>query len=230
MASTPVPAATTITDELPLSDPDTPYPLDPNRGVDNVQETDEDAMTPQGTQFALVPAETPSIGDLIPVEEETTPQPVVVFSDVLSEIPTEVNEDVVEESIISENSESLDAIKEAQQPIVDALQTEDDIVARNAFNNGYNLRKTTTDQHVYATLSIKEARRLYGDEVADAAIVEEIQNCIKKDVFEFQHREYKTRSQIPSKMFLTPKKLPNGNIDRMKARLVAGGHRQNRSL
>ena len=104
------------------------------------------------------------------------------------------------------------------------------IVARNTFNNGYNLRKTTTDQHVYATLSIKEARRLYGDKVADAAIVEEIQNCIKKDVFEFQHREYKTRSQIPSKMFLTPKKLPNGNIDRMKARLVAGGHRQDRSL
>ena len=124
----------------------------------------------------------------------------------------------------------MDAIKEAQQSIEDAQQTEDDIVARNTFNNGYNLRKTTTDQHVYATLSIKEARRLYGDKVADAAIVEEIQNCIKKDVFEFQHREYKTRSQIPSKMFLTPKKLPNGNIDRMKARLVAGGHRQNRSL
>ena len=112
------------------------------------------------------------------MDEETTPQPV--FSDVLSEIPTEVNEDVVEEGIISENSESSDAIKEAQQPIEDALQTEDEIVARNAFNDGHNLRKTTTDQHVYATLSIKEARRLYGDKVADAAIVEEIQNCIKK--------------------------------------------------
>ena len=35
---------------------------------------------------------------------------------------------------------------------------------------------------------------------------------------------------IPSKMILTPKKLPNGQIDRMKARLVAGGHRQDRSL
>ena len=128
--------------------------------------------------------------------QKTTPQPVVVFSNVLSKIPTEVNEDVVEEGIISENSKSLDAIKEKQQPIEDALQTEDDIVARNAFNNGYNLRKTTTDQHIYATLSLKEARRLYGDEVADAAIVEEIQNCVKKDVFEFQHREYKTRSQI----------------------------------
>ena len=31
-------------------------------------------------------------------------------------------------------------------------------------------------------------------------------------------------------MFLTPKKLPNGTMDRMKARLVAGGHRQDRSL
>ena len=125
MASTPVPAAIT-TDELPLSNPDTPYPLDPNWGVDNVQETDEDTVTAQDTQFSLVPAETPSVSDLIPVDEETAPQPTVVFSDVISEIPTEVNQDVVEEGIISENSESLDAIEDAQHPIEDAQQPEND--------------------------------------------------------------------------------------------------------
>jgi hypothetical protein len=31
-------------------------------------------------------------------------------------------------------------------------------------------------------------------------------------------------------MFLTPKKLPNGKIDKIKGRVVAGGHRQDRSL
>ena len=39
-----------------------------------------------------------------------------------------------------------------------------------------------------------------------------------------------TQNAIPSKMFLTPKKLPSGAIDKMKARLVAGGHHQDRSL
>ena len=31
-------------------------------------------------------------------------------------------------------------------------------------------------------------------------------------------------------MFLTPKKKPNGDIDKIKGRIVAGGHRQDRSL
>ena len=31
-------------------------------------------------------------------------------------------------------------------------------------------------------------------------------------------------------MFLTPKKKPNGEIERIKGRIVAGGHRQDRSL
>ena len=31
-------------------------------------------------------------------------------------------------------------------------------------------------------------------------------------------------------MFLTPKKLPSGALDKIKARLVAGGHRQDRTL
>ena len=31
-------------------------------------------------------------------------------------------------------------------------------------------------------------------------------------------------------MFLTPKKKPNGEVERIKGRIVAGGHRQDRSL
>ena len=217
MASNPLPAPV-VTEEPPLLNPDTRYPLDPNRGVDDVQDTEEETIMPEVTQMTLVPAETTSDSDLIPLEEAST---------LPLSIPVEVDQDVSQENNVGENGNSLVTIEDA---IEDTQQSDEDTLARNTFNNGYNLRKTTTDQHVYATLSIKEAKRLYGDEVADAAIVEEIQNCIKKDVFEFQHRDYKTRSQIPSKMFLTPKKLPNGNIDRMKARLVAGGHRQDRSL
>ena len=83
---------------------------------------------------------------------------------------------------------------------------------------------------MFAALSIKETNILYGAGVTNAAIVEELMNCIKKEVFKFQSPNYTAKSTIPSKMFLTPKKLPNGNTDRMKARLVAGGHRQDRSL
>jgi hypothetical protein len=35
---------------------------------------------------------------------------------------------------------------------------------------------------------------------------------------------------IPSKMFLTPKKLPSGELDKIKGRIVGGGHRQDRFL
>ena len=42
--------------------------------------------------------------------------------------------------------------------------------------------------------------------------------------------DYIPRAAIPSKMFLTPKKLPNGDIDKIKGRVVARGHRQDRSL
>ena len=37
-------------------------------------------------------------------------------------------------------------------------------------------------------------------------------------------------ASIPSKMFLTPKSLPSGKLDRVKGRIVAGGQRQDNSL
>ena len=66
--------------------------------------------------------------------------------------------------------------------------------------------------------------------MTDAAVLEELRNLIKTDVFKFLDPANSVKSVIPSKMFLTPKKLLNDSIDRMKARLVAGGHRQDRSM
>ena len=54
--------------------------------------------------------------------------------------------------------------------------------------------------------------------------------CIQKDVWEYLEPTYVTKGAIPSRMFFTQKKLPNGDIDRIKGRIVAGGHRQDRSL
>ena len=83
---------------------------------------------------------------------------------------------------------------------------------------------------MYPALTINDAASQFGAEVTDSAVVEELQNLMKKDIFEFVTASSTIKSAIPSKMILTPKKLPNGKIDRMKARLVAGGHRQDRSL
>jgi Reverse transcriptase (RNA-dependent DNA polymerase) len=89
---------------------------------------------------------------------------------------------------------------------------------RNEMNNGYNLRKSTMVKHVYATLNVKTASSLFG-----GGVTLELNHCLTKGVFT-------GLSPIPSKMFLTPKKLPSGALDKIKARLVAGGHRQDRSL
>jgi hypothetical protein len=99
---------------------------------------------------------------------------------------------------------------------------------RNA--NRYELRPSTKEKHVYSTLSIKAARRIYGEELSDKATREELMTCIEKDVWECLDATYITKNAIPSKMFLTPKTLPNGKLDRVKGRIVAGGHRQDKSL
>lgn len=120
----------------------------------------------------------------------------------------------------------------ADDAVDTSVQQEDDEITqlKNTINSGSKLRKSTTDRHVFASLLIKKASDLYGIEVTNEAVIEELKNCIKKEVFELQHPWYKAISKIPPKMFLTPKKLPSGEIDKIKARLVAGGHRQDRSI
>ena len=104
------------------------------------------------------------------------------------------------------------------------------VEARNSMNGGYNLPSPVEERHIFAALTMKDARRLYGDTLIDAASIEELQNCIQKGLWECLEPDYPLTSAIPSKMFLTPKKLPNGDIDKIKGRVVAGGHRQDRSL
>ena len=84
--------------------------------------------------------------------------------------------------------------------------------------------------HIFSALTMKEARSLYGDALIDAASTEEVQTCIQKGVWECLGPNHPLIGAISSKMFLAPKKLPNGDIDKIKVRVVAGGHRLDRSL
>jgi hypothetical protein len=120
----------------------------------------------------------------------------------------------------SDDSDSNRAISQAAELVE----------VRNTINSGYHLQNPTEERHVFSALTMKEARRLYGDTLIDAASTEELQNCIQKGVWECLDPDYPLKHAIPSKMFLTPKKLPNGDIDKIKGRVVAGGHRQDRAL
>jgi hypothetical protein len=82
----------------------------------------------------------------------------------------------------------------------------------------------TPERHVFSALTTKDARALYGDTLIKEASIAEINNCIEKDVWECMDPFFHAKGVIPSKMFLTPKKLPNGDIDKIKGRVVAGGH------
>jgi Reverse transcriptase (RNA-dependent DNA polymerase) len=91
------------------------------------------------------------------------------------------------------------------------------------------LRNTTPVHEIFATLTTHEARKLYGDKLIDDASIEELNNCMHKGAWECLGPSHKGKF-IPSKMFLTPKKLPSGELDKIKGRIVGGGHRHDRSL
>ena len=82
-------------------------------------------------------------------------------------------------------------------------------------------------------IAVKKALKKIG-RPALMAIVSEIHQIVGKRVFHPVNMRQLTnkqlRSIIRSSIFLKEKYLPNGNFDKLKARLVAGGHMQDRSL
>jgi Reverse transcriptase (RNA-dependent DNA polymerase) len=185
--------------ELILDNPTPPYPLDPARGVE--PDVTEDSQT-----------------DIVAADD------IVVDLD-LRDV-TEVMSSPQELIAISEEDTQTE---EQGPPILERAHSQalELVTARN--NNKYTLRSTTLDQHVYSTLSIKAATKIYGKELSDKATRDELMTCIQKDVWECLDSTYVTKNAIPSRMFLTPKTLPNGELDRIKGRIVAGGHRQDKS-
>ena len=223
--------------EPALADPNAPYGLDPSRGVD-VELSDMDAP-PQGASTTPDEHNIPYEEKAQQADEKSDDQDLggtILIP--ANEAPEETLIDISPDDMASgETEQQLQANnpEDVQNTIIDeedqTNHSDEQIkAARNEMNQGYNFRKSTVARHVYATLTIKEATTQFGNDVTDKAVLEELRNLIKKEVFEFLDPTKNAKSVIPSKMFLTPKKLPNGNIDRMKARLVAGGHRQDRSM
>jgi hypothetical protein len=191
-----------VSPEDPLLDPQPRYILDPNRGVQVEEVPDVEPLL-----VDIVPADDALI-NLAP-EHDDGPVPA------MSEEETEPEKETELDSNISSR-----AISQAAELVE----------VRNSMNSGYHLQNPTEERHIFSALTMKEARTLYGDTLIDAASTEELQNCIQKGVWECLQPDYPIKGAIPSKMFLTPKKLPNGELDKIKGRVVAGGHRQDRSL
>ena len=84
-----------------------------------------------------------------------------------------------------------------------------------------------------ANVSVRDALRTRGDE-AITVIIKELKHMIDKKVLGPIKCSILTRSEasnvIPSSMLLKMKISPNGSFNKYKARLVAGGHRQDTTL
>ena len=83
-------------------------------------------------------------------------------------------------------------------------------------------------------VTVSKGIKMYG-KIATKSIKKELNDILKKSTWipvKLSKRELLEIADklIPSKMFLKEKFLPNGNFEKLKSRLVAGGHRQDRSL
>ena len=87
-------------------------------------------------------------------------------------------------------------------------------------------------EHAF-TLTVEKALRTY-KEKAEVSITKEIQNMLDKKVFigvKWDSMSVTQRAAtIRSSLFLKEKYLSTGEFDKLKARLVAGGHMQDRSI
>ena len=105
--------------------------------------------------------------------------------------------------------------------------------ARAEIRRQLSLREDWIDKDFALTISLKCALRERGEE-AEPVVMAELQQMVDKSVWRgvnvWDLTEEQFKSIIPSKMFLKDKMLPSGAFDRFKARLVAGGHRQDRDL
>lgn len=87
-----------------------------------------------------------------------------------------------------------------------------------------NVSKITASEYIYR-MSIGQAILEYGDP-AEEAIRDELNKMIDLNVFTAVHKRDTKGVTIPCSMFIKPKHHADGSFDKIKARMVAGGHRQ----
>lgn len=170
----PLPPPTPI--EQVLDNPTPSYPLDPNRGV-----------------------EPHNIVDVPPTEIE------IVSADAVTDLAQLVQfEGDASDPVLLPDLQETTALLVDDSPERALTQAKELVELRNSINQGYSLHNALPERRIFTALTMKEARSLYGDALVDAASMEELKNCIQKDVWECLDPQYKPIGAIPSKIFLTP--------------------------
>jgi len=94
-------------------------------------------------------------------------------------------------------------------------------------------RKTNWKTRVF-NLTAQKAKEMYGAQKVTDSMLAEITQQVQMDVWEVCKKKHLSldaiKRIIPCSLFLKEKLLPDGSFDKLKARLVAGGHRQDTSL
>ena len=92
-----------------------------------------------------------------------------------------------------------------------------------------NIKRPERYLHFIYNMTMKEAAAKNPD-LTTSALNDEVDNLLQHGTFHPVVKSEVTKRIIPSKIFLKEKYLPSGEFDKMKARLVAGGHRQDRTV
>eukprot|EP01037_Dinobryon_pediforme_P023086 gene23086-24436_t len=98
----------------------------------------------------------------------------------------------------------------------------------------YSLRPNRSSwKNAVFNLTVKKALELYGD-LAEASMIQEVTQMVQMEVWELTKRNQLSTEAIkriiPCSLFLKEKLFPDGTFEKLKARLVAGGHRQDPTL
>ena len=180
----------------------------------NHEETKDDSNDSDDSDSTYVPSETEDIDFIYDDEEEET-FPII---DVDNPDNDENENDDQQINIQSESDDN--AVQIIDQPINTSRVSSRSNKGKPAHMYGFHV-------------SIKEALKIYGDR-GKHALQSEIQSMINKQVWIPIHFNSLTveekKSIISAFVFLKMKYKPNGEEDKVKARLVAGGHQQDRSL
>ena len=97
-----------------------------------------------------------------------------------------------------------------------------------------NRKRLVFKSKLSKNMSVDRAIEKVGDDAIDAVVKEMIMIIDEKQAFESinidQLTEKERKQIIPSKLFLKEKFLADGTFEKLKARLVAGGHMQSRDI
>jgi Reverse transcriptase (RNA-dependent DNA polymerase) len=173
-------------------------------------------QTFDNSEESLIPADTPHI--------ENEPNDVIIPGPFEEHAPDDL---YVEKPIVPEEDHSYQT-RSRGEPTLKPYKD-----GRHWLNaNAALTKKQKLEFGVFANLSIREAIDKYGDP-AKQAVISELQQLIRLQVFRFHQPHSLSKQQlkdrIPSRTFVKAKVRPDGSFDKLKARLVGGGHRQKRS-